>query len=470
MTDFLSLTLIGTLSFLLLTGNAASVNIRALSARSLAYSWLFAPVTLVCITSIYLLQPALIFMTACDQLSWTTNVCARHSATLSVLVSAVITLTIFFTLMLNKQTTITTQVLANIAVLLCITLCFLHTQSLVILLITFESLLLVSLNLLRLTSKSERIGEAISEMFMWTLFGSFFLLAAFFLLAVELGTSVAFDSQFLTTQHGCCISGVTCLFFFIGFGVKIPVWPFLSWLLKAHVEASVEFSILLSGFIVKLGVLGVWRVLDAVSPNWFYIVVVGVCCVGIIDATLRLFAQNDLKKIVALTTVIEMNWLNICFIFGDMNLVFLANYLLVAHCFTTSAEFLVVEYVSKRYGTRDFWQVVGLWHKAPLLWYISFLVVLTTMGFPGTSIFFAKFLFLATILSYSTFLFVTFLIVFFLVLPLFFIRLWVPVWFGLNSGINVFWFNGARSLYNNNSCVFWFLSRRVSRFFFFSIM
>jgi len=42
----------------------------------------------------------------------------------------------------------------------------------------------------------------------------------------------------------------------MGFGVKIPIWPFLSWLLKAHVEASVEFSILLSGFIVKLGLLG----------------------------------------------------------------------------------------------------------------------------------------------------------------------------------------------------------------------
>jgi formate hydrogenlyase subunit 3/multisubunit Na+/H+ antiporter MnhD subunit len=67
-----------------------------------------------------------------------------------------------------------------------------------------------------------------------------------------------------------------------------------------------------------------------------------------------LFAQTDLKRIVALTTVIEMNWLNLCFVLGDVNLMFLANFLIVAHCFTTTSEFLLVEFISKRYGTRDF--------------------------------------------------------------------------------------------------------------------
>jgi len=53
----------------------------------------------------------------------------------------------------------------------------------------------------------------------------------------------------------------------VGFGVKIPTWPFVSWLLKAHVEASVEFSILLSGFIVKVGVFGLYRILLAVGAS-----------------------------------------------------------------------------------------------------------------------------------------------------------------------------------------------------------
>jgi NADH-quinone oxidoreductase subunit M len=299
--------------------------------------------------------------------------------------------------------------------------------------------LATALALLKLTSKSERIGEAISEMFMWTLFGSFFLLMGFFCLYSDLHIYAFNYSQYQS-------NGIICLLFVIGFGVKIPLWPFFSWLLKAHVEASVEFSILLSGFIVKLGILGLWRILDVCGCDWIYFLLVGLSCLAILDATLRLFVQNDLKKIVALTTIIEMNWLNLCYVLGDSNLVYLANYLIVVHCFTTSSEFLLVEYLSKRYHTRDFWQISGLWYKAPNLWYASFLIVFTTIGFPGTSIFFAKFMFLSVIISYSYGLFLFFMIIFFILLPLFFIRLWVPIWFGLNRNTGITFDLSSREL------------------------
>jgi formate hydrogenlyase subunit 3/multisubunit Na+/H+ antiporter MnhD subunit len=318
------------------------------------------------------------------------------------------------------------------AILVAVSFFFIYTKSLIIMFVSFECLLFISLNILRITSKSERIGEAVSEMFMWTLFGSFFLLIGFFLAVAEFGHILAATPMTSLVSHKSPASTLICVFLLIGFGVKIPTWPFVSWLLKAHVEASVEFSILLSGFIVKLGVLGLWRVLDALAPDWIYLLVIALSLLAIFDATLRLFAQNDLKKIVALTTVIEMNWLNLCYVLGDYNLVFLSQYLVIAHCITTTSEFLLVEYLSKRYGTRDFWQITGLWHQAPVLWYCSFAVILVTMGFPGTSIFFAKFLFLSVVLSYSVWLFCFFLFIFFLVLPLFFIRIWVPIWFGLN--------------------------------------
>lgn len=93
----------------------------------------------------------------------------------------------------------------------------------------------------------------------------------------------------------------------IGFGVKIPLWPFFSWLLKAHVEASVEFSILLSGFIVKLGVFGLYKTLLAFSATWAPHLLFAFSILGLVAATLRLFSQRDLKRVVALTTVIEMN-------------------------------------------------------------------------------------------------------------------------------------------------------------------
>jgi formate hydrogenlyase subunit 3/multisubunit Na+/H+ antiporter MnhD subunit len=68
-----------------------------------------------------------------------------------------------------------------------------------------------------------------------------------------------------------------------------------------------------------------------------------------------------------------------------------------------------------------------------MLWYATFVINFITIGFPLSSIFFAKFLFLSTLLSVSTLLFVSYLLLFFLALPLFFVRLWVPIWFGLGA-------------------------------------
>lgn len=347
------------------------------------------------------------------------------------------TMIIFFVLLLIRVDGVSLIICLNLIFLILLSIIFIFNKSLVVMFIVFESLLLVSINVLKLTSKSERIGEAISEMFVWTLFGSFFLLIGIFLLINESGviSDSGLESFFFSLKSNSSNSLIS-FFLFLGFGVKIPTWPFISWLLKAHVEASVEFSILLSGFIVKLGVLGLWRILDTFAPEWFYLIILAASTLAIIDASLRLFGQTDLKKIVALTTVIEMNWLNLSYSLGDINLVFLANYLIVIHSFTTASEFLLVEYISKRYNTRNFLQISGLWYNTPNLWFISFLVVFVTIGFPGSSIFFAKFLFLSTILSYSIVLFFFFLFIFFLILPLFFIRLWIPVWFGFSKNTN----------------------------------
>jgi NADH:ubiquinone oxidoreductase subunit 4 (subunit M) len=158
---------------------------------------------------------------------------------------------------------------------------------------------------------------------------------------------------------------------------------------------------------------------------------------AIFDATLRLFSQQDLKRIVALTTVIEMNWLMLCFLLGDSQNIFLANFLIIAHVFSTTSEFLLVESLSKRYNSRDILYIGSLWYNSPNLWYISLFIIFITIGFPGTSIFLAKFIFLPTLLNYSLFLFVFILLIFFLILPIFFIRIWLPLWFGLYHKYNL---------------------------------
>lgn len=96
-------------------------------------------------------------------------------------------------------------------------------------------------------------------------------------------------------------------FFFIGFGFKIPIWPLHFWLTKTHVEASAGFSMYLSGFLVKTALYGFYKytnILGLGLNTTFFIVI---ALVGVVDASIKMFSQIDLKKLVAYCTIQEMN-------------------------------------------------------------------------------------------------------------------------------------------------------------------
>ena len=153
----------------------------------------------------------------------------------------------------------------------------------------------------------------------------------------------------------------------VGFGVKLPIWPCFSWLLKAHVEASVEFSILLSGVVVKLGALGLYRVSLLANDSFAASLLLAASTLAICEATLRLLTQRDLKRVVALTTVIEMNWIGVCIALGGGVFEQVGGFLLVAHSLTTTAEFFSVELLYRRWGSRDLAVISGVTFVTPVL-------------------------------------------------------------------------------------------------------
>jgi len=297
---------------------------------------------------------------------------------------------------------------------------FISATSLWAMFIAFEALLLSALYILLLTSKSERARDAGLEMFVWTLLGSAGLLTGVGLLGG------AHYAATLPARWG--LAPTLC--FILGFGVKVPLWPTTAWLLKAHVEASVEFSILLSGFIVKIGVLGLHRTLAMADEPQAGLLVAGLATVGLFDAASRLPAQRDLKRVVALTTVIEMNWAVLALGLGGAQQVGVAGYLCLAHCLTTTTEFFLVEALTKRFGTRDIAYVGGLALAAPQLWVLSVAAALVTIGFPGTSLFWAKYLFFTSLLGALPGLAAALALLFLVALPVFFVRLWSLIWFG----------------------------------------
>ena len=145
------------------------------------------------------------------------------------------------------------------------------TDSLVLFFFSYEALLVPSFFILYNFAKTRRCVEAAYLMFFWTQFGALFLILGFLYIFFTCGTSSfsninnfyfnSFELNFI----------FLCLLF--GFGVKLPIWPFYGWLPKAHVEASTNFSIFLSGVLVKFAFFGFLKCLLVIQLEpTFYII------------------------------------------------------------------------------------------------------------------------------------------------------------------------------------------------------
>jgi len=93
----------------------------------------------------------------------------------------------------------------------------------------------------------------------------------------------------------------------MGFGVKLPIWPFYDWLPKAHVEASTNFSIFLSGVLVKFAFFGFLKCLLFLESEPTFVYIFPYLFIGLVDSVFKIFHQIDIKKVIAFCTVAEMH-------------------------------------------------------------------------------------------------------------------------------------------------------------------
>jgi NADH-quinone oxidoreductase subunit M len=298
-------------------------------------------------------------------------------------------------------------------------LLLLSAQSLFSVIVAFELMLFGALGLLKTTGKTERATESLYEMFSWAIVGSFFLLCSLALNAFGQPFMFSTSSPYNSLAH---ISAI------VGFSIKVPLWPFASWLLKAHVEASTEFSIFLSGFLVKFGVIGLIKLSSLYCmPSYCGTLVLCLAYIGFIDAVFKLISQVDLKRMVACLTILETNWLIICLFSGNSYLVLVGLCLIFAHCLTTTMEFYSVECVYRRFSSRSILDIFGLAASLPNLGKLLWAVVLTTIGLPGTVIFALKLVFLTCLARLNLIILLMMSVVFLLVLPVFIVRVWSSI-------------------------------------------
>mgnify|MGYP003109463635 CR=1 FL=1 len=208
---------------------------------------------------------------------------------------------------------------------------------------------------------------------------------------LDIGVLTQYASAVLTPgEQGLVMAAMLC-----GFAVKVPLFPFHTWLPLAHTEAPTAGSVLLAGVLLKLGTYAMYRFVLPLTPVavYEYAPFIGVLAIiGIIYAGLICWVQRDIKKLVAYSSVSHLGFcvlglfaLNTSGITGSV--LYMLN-----HGLSTGALFLLVGFMYERYHTRDMDQIGGLAAKMPVWSFFMVFFVMASVGLPGLNGFVSEFL------------------------------------------------------------------------------
>ncbi|MEN6585321.1 MAG: NADH-quinone oxidoreductase subunit M [Sulfuricella sp.] len=199
------------------------------------------------------------------------------------------------------------------------------------------------------------------------------------------------------TDMGSSTAMWVMLGFFVAFAVKLPALPFHTWLPDAHTEAPTAGSIILAGVMLKTGAYGLLRFVLPLFPDAalrFAPVAMTLGALGIVYGALLAFAQSDLKRMVAYTSVSHLGFVLLGVFAMNAWALQGAVMQMVAHGISTGALFVLVGVLQQRLQTRDMRSMGGLWASAPRMGAMLVFFAVASLGLPGLGNFVGEFLIL----------------------------------------------------------------------------
>jgi NADH-quinone oxidoreductase subunit M len=246
--------------------------------------------------------------------------------------------------------------------------------------------------------------EAAGKFFLFTFAGSVFTLAGVVYIGLR-ANSFDLDQIMRAVRMGAFSDAERFwlfLAFLAGFAVKVPLFPVHTWLPLAHTEAPTAGSVILAGVLLKLGTYGLYKLaipIGLLAPGSntpafpTMLKVLGVLClIGIVYGALVAWVQQDIKKLVAYSSVSHLGFCVLGLIALNDEGVGGSVLYMINHGLSTGALFLVIGMIYDRYHTRDIDQLSGLAKRMPVMAFFFILFTLSSIGLPGLNGFVSEFL------------------------------------------------------------------------------
>ncbi len=233
------------------------------------------------------------------------------------------------------------------------------------------------------------------KFFLYTLFGSVFLLLAILYLYNQFGTT---DIPTLTEKASTLslyIQQILWLAFFASFAVKVPMWPVHTWLPDAHVQAPTAGSVILAGVLLKLGAYGFLRLSLPMLPDasvYFTNFIYVLSAIAIIYTSLVALMQEDMKKMIAYSSIAHMGYVTAGIFAFNQQGVEGAIYQCLSHGIVSAALFLCVGVLYDRMHTKKIAAYGGVVQRMPRFALVFLIFTMASVGLPGTSGFVGEFL------------------------------------------------------------------------------
>ena len=265
-------------------------------------------------------------------------------------------------------------------------------QDLLIFYLFFEAGLIPMFLIIGVWGGTRRVYASF-KFFLYTLLGSVLMLLALIYMYWQVGTTnmtALANFQFSSSEQMWL-----WMAFFASFAVKMPMWPVHTWLPDAHVEAPTAGSVILAGVLLKMGGYGFLRFSLPMFPlatDMFTELVFVLSVVAIIYTSLVALAQEDMKKLIAYSSVAHMGFVTMGIFATTQQSIQGAIFQMLSHGWISGALFLCVGVIYDRMHTREIAAYGGLANRMPIYAAVFMIFTMANVGLPGTSGFVGEFL------------------------------------------------------------------------------